>query len=311
MERAAAALDAGEGIGILGDYDVDGGCASALLLCFFRAARARSAALHSRPHERRLRPLGRRHGIAARSAARASSITVDCGAAAVAALDEAQRLGLDVIVLDHHAVETNPPALAHVNPNGPDDTSGLTYLAGTAVTFHVPGGADAAFARAGLVRSARQDASPISSACLDLVALATIADVVPLTGVNRAFVRLGLQAVARARAAGAQGACRGRRRRAAVLAATVWASCSGRASTRAAASGAAIWVRCLLATGDEAEADEFAALLEPQQPRAPDHRGRNPGRGRGAGRSAGRSTVRVRGARRLARRRRRHRRRDG
>src|SRR6185295_13031399 len=100
-------------------------------------------------------------------------LTVDCGAAAVAALIEANRLGTDVIVLDHHAVDENPPALAHVNPNGPDDTSGFTYLAGTAVTFmflvaltrHLR--AQDWFANAG-------KKEPDLLGCLDLVALATI-----------------------------------------------------------------------------------------------------------------------------------------
>ncbi|HEV7960725.1 MAG TPA: DHH family phosphoesterase, partial [Rhizomicrobium sp.] len=62
-------------------------------------------------------------------------ITVDCGAAAIGALREAKTLGLDVVVLDHHRVEVRPDALAHVNPNQPGDSSGLTYLCAAGVTF--------------------------------------------------------------------------------------------------------------------------------------------------------------------------------
>ena len=62
-------------------------------------------------------------------------VTVDCGSAAIAALEEARALGMDVVVLDHHRVEQRPPAVAHVNPNQPDDTSDLGYLCAAGVTF--------------------------------------------------------------------------------------------------------------------------------------------------------------------------------
>lgn len=191
VERAARALDAGEGIGILGDYDVDGGCASALLLCFFRQLGV-DAALYipDRMSEGYGPSLAAMGSLAERGAKLV--ITVDCGAAALAALNEAQRLALDVVVLDHHAVDSNPPALAHVNPNGPSDTSGMKYLAGTAVTFMFLVALSRHLRESGWFAS-REKTEPNLLDCLDLVALATITDVVPLTGVNRAFVRLGLK----------------------------------------------------------------------------------------------------------------------
>lgn len=191
VARAASALAAGEGIGILGDYDVDGGCASALLLCFFRQLGLDPPLyIPDRMSEGYGPSVAAMDSLAERGAKLV--LTVDCGAAAIAALEQAQKRALDVIVLDHHAVEKNPPALAHVNPNGPSDTSGMTYLAGTAVTFMFLVALTRALrARDWFVSAGKKE--PDLLGCLDLVALATITDVVPLIGVNRAFVRLGLK----------------------------------------------------------------------------------------------------------------------
>ena len=124
-------------------------------------------------------------------------ITVDCGAAAIAALTAARDAGLDVVVLDHHAVETPPPAVAHVNPNQPGDTSGLGYLCAAGVTFLFLVALNRALARERLLRGEAASPSPICAIMLDLVGLATICDVVPLIGVNRAFVRAGLAQLAK------------------------------------------------------------------------------------------------------------------
>ena len=258
VERASAALERGEGIGILGDYDVDGGCASALLLCFFRQLGLdpplyipdRMSGGYG-PSLAAMRSLGERGAKLV--------VTVDCGAAAVAAIEEAQRLAIDVIVLDHHAVAANPPALAHVNPNGPDDRSGLTYLAGTAVTFLFL----VALTRALRARdwfAAHGKSEPDLLACLDLVALATITDVVPLAGVNRAFVRLGLKLLHGLERPGLK-----------ALAAVAAVEPPFSPYSLGFVFGPRINAggrvgRCdlgalLLATGDESEATEFAALL--------------------------------------------------
>jgi len=115
-------------------------------------------------------------------------ITVDCGAAAYAPLEVARDAQLDVIVLDHHAVEKAVPACAHVNPNQPGDESGLGHLCAAAVTFLFVVALNrrlrelGRYAQTGTVE-------PDLFAGLDLVGLATVCDVVPLVGVNRAFVR--------------------------------------------------------------------------------------------------------------------------
>ena len=118
-------------------------------------------------------------------------ITVDCGAAAIAALEEAKTLGMDVVVLDHHRVEIAPPALAHVNPNQPGDTSGLGHLCAAGVSFLFLVALNRHLRASGFYEE-RGLAEPDLRLFLDLVGLATICDVVPLNGVNRAFVRFGL-----------------------------------------------------------------------------------------------------------------------
>jgi single-stranded-DNA-specific exonuclease len=118
-------------------------------------------------------------------------ITVDCGAAAIAALAQAGALGMDVVVLDHHRVEASPPALAHVNPNQPDDHSGLGHLCAAGVSFLFLVALNRHL-REGNYYAERGLAEPDLRSYLDLVGLATICDVVPLNGVNRAFVRFGL-----------------------------------------------------------------------------------------------------------------------
>src|SRR5262249_5223354 len=132
--RMADAIAASEPIAILGDYDVDGACSSALLLRFLRAF-GREALLYipdrlTEGYGPSVMAMRHLHAQGARAV-----LTVDTGAAATDALSEARALGLDVIVLDHHAVEINPPAFAHINPNGPDDVSGLHHLCGASVTF--------------------------------------------------------------------------------------------------------------------------------------------------------------------------------
>ncbi len=133
MTCVAAAL-AGERIAVFGDYDVDGSTSAALLSDFLTALGAAPRVyIPDRmtegygPSANAMRTL---HGEGA-----SLVITVDCGAAAVAALNEAKALGMDVVVLDHHRVETSPPAIAHVNPNQPGDHSGLGHLCAAGVTF--------------------------------------------------------------------------------------------------------------------------------------------------------------------------------
>ena len=191
--RIADAVLRNEKIAVLGDYDVDGACASALLLDYFRHLN-RELVLYI--PDRMTDGYG--PSIVAMEKLAAQEVrlvvTVDCGAAAQHAFVRASELGLDVVVLDHHAVDENPTVLAHVNPNGPDDKSGLTQLCAAGVTF---------LALVAITRTLRlqgwfsdkEMSEPDLLAELDLVGLSTITDVVPLTGVNRAFVRQGLRTI--------------------------------------------------------------------------------------------------------------------
>jgi len=190
VTRVAAALVAGERIAVFGDYDVDGSTSAALLSDFLTAL---GAAPRVYIPDRMTEGYGPSPAAMRALHVEGASllITVDCGAAATAALEEARTLGLDVVVLDHHRVEASPPAVAHVNPNQPDDSSGLGHLCAAGVTFlflvalnrHLRGSA---------FYQDRGMAEPDLRLFLDLVGLATICDVVPLNGVNRAFVRFGL-----------------------------------------------------------------------------------------------------------------------
>ena len=188
--RVSAALVAGERIAVFGDYDVDGSTSAALLSDFLTAL---GAAPRVYIPDRMTEGYG--PSPAAMNVLHAEGmnlvITVDCGAAAIAALEEAKALGMDVVVLDHHRVEIAPPALAHVNPNQPDDTSSLGHLCAAGVTFLFLVALNRHLRVIGLYEE-RGIAEPDLRLFLDLVGLATICDVVPLEGVNRAFVRFGL-----------------------------------------------------------------------------------------------------------------------
>ena len=191
MERAATrfcqAVDRRERIAIFADYDVDGGASAALLLVWLRDL-GMSATLYVPdridegygPNPPALADLARAHDLI---------ICVDCGTLSHDAL--AAAAGTDVIVLDHHlGSETLPPALAVVNPNRQDETGDLAHLCAAAVVFLM-------LVEVTRQRRAAGAAGPELMALLDLVALATVADVAPLVGVNRAFVRQGLKVLAR------------------------------------------------------------------------------------------------------------------
>jgi len=122
-------------------------------------------------------------------------ITVDCGIVAFAPLAAAREAGLDVIVIDHHKAEPAlPAATAVVNPNRLDDTSGLGHLAAVGVAFLLAVGINRALRARGWYNAARPE--PDLRQLLDIVALGTVCDVVPLKGLNRAFVVQGLKVLA-------------------------------------------------------------------------------------------------------------------
>jgi single-stranded-DNA-specific exonuclease len=195
MEAAAARLAEAaqrrEKVAIFGDYDVDGACSAALLAGFLRRAGAQP-----RIHipDRLIEGYGPNSEAIRMLAGEGATllVTVDCGTTSHEPLAEAQRLGLDVVVLDHHqAPELLPPVAALVNPNRQDDLSGLGHLCAAGVVFLTLVALSRTLRRQGFW-AGRAEGEPDLLAALDLVALATVADVVPLKGLNRAFVRQGI-----------------------------------------------------------------------------------------------------------------------
>ena len=199
MEKAAAriadAIVASERIAIFGDYDVDGASSSALMARFLRH---QGLDPHIYIPDRLFEGYGP-NVEAMRSLAGAGAklvICVDCGSTSIEALTAARDLGMSVVVLDHHEVgELLPPAVAVVNPNRQDDLSGLGYLAAVGVTLFAIVAVNRVLRERGFYSGGR--AEPDLLQWLDLVALGTVCDVVPLVALNRALVAKGLVAMAR------------------------------------------------------------------------------------------------------------------
>ncbi|GBR29711.1 single-stranded-DNA-specific exonuclease RecJ [Acetobacter orleanensis NRIC 0473] len=198
MDKAAArmalAVQQGETIGIFGDYDVDGACASAILASFFEDL---GIIVHTHIPDRMTEGYGPNvpalEGLVARGAS--LIICVDCGTAAGSVLGEVTGKA-DLIVLDHHKSEDAlPPILATVNPNRPDCTSGLGHVCAAALSFLAAVATSRDLRAAGWFHNAQLAPDLLNQ--LDLVALATVCDVMPLHGLNRAFVKQGLKIMGR------------------------------------------------------------------------------------------------------------------
>ncbi|MEL8055140.1 MAG: single-stranded-DNA-specific exonuclease RecJ [Pseudomonadota bacterium] len=193
MKAAELVLDAiveGKSVTVLADYDVDGGTSSAILTRYFRAwGREIGLYVPDRltegygPSPEAFRTL--------KESGADLVITVDCGAAAVEALEEAVEIDLPVIVIDHHLMGDLPPACAAlVNPNRADDMSGQGHLAAAGVVYVFA----AALNKLARERNIAPDGGlPNILEWLDLCALGTLCDMSPLEGVNRAFVKQGLK----------------------------------------------------------------------------------------------------------------------
>ncbi len=191
-ERLADAVTSGEKVAIFGDYDVDGATSSALLIRFFRAL-----GIEVRLYIPDRLSEGYGPSVAAmRKLAEEGMkvvVTVDCGTQAHAALEAARDAGLDVVVADHHLPgETLPPAYAIVNPNRHEDRSGRGQLAAVGVAFLLAIATNRVLRARGWF-AAREE--PDLRKWLGIVALGTVADVVPLTGVNRLLVWRGIEAI--------------------------------------------------------------------------------------------------------------------
>lgn len=197
-DRLAAAVRSGEHVAVYGDYDVDGACSGALMSRFLR-----DLGCEVTPYvpDRLKEGYGPNAPAIAALCDRGASliVCVDCGIAAAEALSAAEGRA-DVVVLDHHKAEGPVPRiLAAVNPNRLDCGSGLHHVCAAAVAFLAAAATVRALRRAGWF--ARRP-EPDLLALLDLVALATVCDVMPLTGFNRALVAQGLKVMGRRGRAG-------------------------------------------------------------------------------------------------------------
>jgi single-stranded-DNA-specific exonuclease len=198
--RIADAIARGEAVAIFGDYDVDGATSAALFARFLR--RAGVEPLIHIP-DRLFEGYGPNVEAVRALAARGATllVTVDCGTTSVEPLAQARGLGVDVVVVDHHqADEVLPPAVAIVNPNRRDDLSGLGHLAAVGLTFMTVVAVNRLLRSRGFWTADRPE--PDLLTFLDDVALGTVADVVALTGLNRAFVAKGLIALRQRNRAG-------------------------------------------------------------------------------------------------------------
>jgi single-stranded-DNA-specific exonuclease len=193
--RLADAVANSETVAIFGDYDVDGATAASLLGRYLHHCGLRPL-IHI--PDRLFEGYGPNAEAIRALAAQGATllVTVDCGTTSHEPLAEARKLGLDVIVIDHHqADEQLPPALAVVNPNRLDDLSKLGQLAAVGLVFMTVVALNRELRRRGCWTAERTE--PDLLGFLDLVALGTVADVVPLKGLNRAFVAKGLLAMRR------------------------------------------------------------------------------------------------------------------
>jgi single-stranded-DNA-specific exonuclease len=190
VDRIVRAITTKESVTLYGDYDVDGVSSTALLTTFLR-----QVGLEPRtyiPHR-----LGEGYGLNRAAIERLAAegtkllVTLDCGITSHAEIARANELGMDVVVVDHHAVpETMPPAVAVLNPLQPGCDYPTKWLCAGGVTFNLCMGLRKVLRERGHFAGKQE---PNLKQLLDLVALATVADVVPLTGANRVLVTHGLR----------------------------------------------------------------------------------------------------------------------
>ncbi len=189
--RITGAIIADERVGVFGDYDVDGTSAAAILKQYFNAI---DAPLEIYLPDRMSEGYGpsidafltlKRQGAKV-------IITVDCGAAAHEPIEQAAAQDLDIVILDHHMMNGPPPtgAVATVNPNRPDDISGLENLSAAGVAFMTVIAVNRALREAGYFKDR---AEPNVLQLLDLTALGLVCDVMQITGLTRVLVAQGLK----------------------------------------------------------------------------------------------------------------------
>jgi single-stranded-DNA-specific exonuclease len=200
VERIVRAIEAGERIAAYGDYDVDGVTSTVLLAGFLKASGA--DVVTYTPHR-----LVEGYGLNTAAVGKLASggvkllVSLDCGITSLEEVRAASALGLDTVVVDHHTVPVElPAAVAILNPHQPGCPYPSKELAAVGVTFALVMALRKRLREAGRFGAARPE--PNLKDALDLVALGTVADVVPLVGANRILVRWGLEQIARTRRPG-------------------------------------------------------------------------------------------------------------
>ncbi len=197
VTRIVEAIEKGEVICVYGDFDADGVTATVLMTTALQRAGARVGAyIPNRVDEG--------YGLnmeALRSIAENGAdllVTVDCGIRSVAAVAEAADLGMEVIVTDHHSIGPElPPALAVINPRREDHPGHAQQLAGVGVAYRLAQGVLRAVSRKSWSRLSAEEAAAEEQSLLDLVAVGTVADMMPLRDENRSLVRRGLSELRR------------------------------------------------------------------------------------------------------------------
>jgi len=261
VERLCRAIEAGERIACYGDYDVDGVTSTALLAGFLRAAGADVVTYV--PHR-----LVEGYGLNAAAVERLAGdgvrllVTLDCGITAASEVRAAAALGVDAVVVDHHTVPVELPAAAAIlNPHQAGCAYPTKELAAVGVTFALLMALRRALRERGRFGPSRPE--PNLREALELVALGTVADVVPLVGANRILVRWGLDALARSRRPGVRALKKvaGIADGAPVTAGQVGFRLGPRINAAGRLDDAGRGVRLLL-TADAAEAEALAAELD-------------------------------------------------
>ncbi len=191
VTRIVHAIERGETICVYGDFDADGVTSTALLVTALQAAGGRVGPyIPDRVDE----GYGLNCEALDKIAMQATLlITVDCGIRSVVEVAHAMQLGMDVIVTDHHSVgPALPPALAVINPRRKDCPSKFDRLAGVGVAYRLAQAVLRAISRQPKARLKEEQVADLEESLLDLVAIGTVADMMPLLGENRGLVRRGL-----------------------------------------------------------------------------------------------------------------------
>lgn len=256
--RLADAIEANQKVAIFGDYDVDGACSSALMQLFLGAHDIRCRVYIP---DRIFEGYGPNPGAMEELVKDGAQliVTVDCGTTSFEPLDVARKLGVDVVVVDHHqADEQLPAAVAVVNPNRQDDLSGLGQLCAAGVVFLLLVAVARELRGRGYYKERK---APDLLGLLDIVALATVCDVVPLIGLNRAYVTKGLEVMRRRNNIGLRALFDAAGLKQAPTPYHLGFVLGPRINAGGRIGDSALGAR-LLATEDEGEAAKIAALLD-------------------------------------------------